>query len=90
MKSSDYEGFVSALQYYVNSTIKEQDVEYSQIAIKIVDARNYFFRKEIVGPTDESSDVFALRDMCMLDENMKQIACEYKIRNIARNYFPNN
>jgi hypothetical protein len=55
--------------------------------VKIVDARNHLFRKLDNAPTDEADDIFALKELCILDDDMHLLPDMQHIRLVARNYW---
>lgn len=81
------EEFIEALLRHVQSEIRGMDAEYIQDAIKILDARNHLFINIGHARTDEGEDVYALRDLCHLDDSMEITADKNRIEGVARNYF---
>ena len=61
--------FVEALCRFVEQELqRDPDPIYSQKAVKIADARNHLFRIVEPARTDEAEDLYALADLCRLDE----------------------
>jgi len=85
--NSDFEEFVQALKHYVEGEIRGIDAEYIQTAIKVLDARNHIFVN--IGParTDEAEDIYAIRDLCHVNDYMETEVDENRIMGLARNYF---
>ncbi len=81
------EDFARALCAYVQHELEEQDGEYARGAVKVVDARNHLFRTLPQQPTDESEDIFALADLCHVDDDMRTVANYNKALSIAKNFF---
>lgn len=80
--------FVNALVSFINNEMDDgEDMTYSRKAVKIVDARNHFFRKIDNAQSDESVDIFALKDLCFLDDDMHFVPDVQHIRRVARNYW---
>lgn len=80
--------FAEALCHYVNVQLQGQDGEYVRGAVRIVDARNHLFVEMPHQNTDEGMDIYALRDLCYVNEDtmrtepdMNRALC------VARNYF---
>ena len=62
--------FVEALCRFVEQELqRDPDPIYSQKAVKIADARNHLFRIVEPARTDEAEDLYALADLCRLDED---------------------
>lgn len=81
------EDFVQALLLHVTSELRGNDGEYMQAAIRIIDARNHIFVSAGNQRTDESEDIYALRDLCHLNELMEIEPDLNRIHAVARNYF---
>lgn len=82
--------FINALESYVASELRAggQPADYNNEALQIIDARNAVFRNVGRRPTDESDDVYALRDLCRVDEaTMELVPDRERLARIARNYF---
>jgi len=79
--------FAEALCRIVWEELKEQDGEYAKGAIKILDARNHLFRRLSHQMTDEASDIYALSDLCHVDEEMRTVPDINRALAVARNYF---
>ncbi len=80
--------FVDALSRFVaDRLLMETDMTYCQEAVKITDARNHIFHKITCAATDESEDIYALRDLCYTDEEMKTQPNRQRMVRIARNYW---
>ncbi len=81
------EEFARALCAYVQRELEEQDGEYVKGAVKVLDARNHFFRTLPQQSTDEAEDIYALADLCHVDDDMQTVANYNKALSIAKNYF---
>jgi len=82
--------FIAALAAYVAAALAAADepAEYCREAVRVVDARNRLFCPAGRRATDESEDVYALRDLCRLDEDtLELVPDEGRIACISRNYF---
>ncbi len=79
--------FVDALTRHVTLELEQQDGEYAQGAVHIVDARNHLFRTLPQQPTDEAMDIYALQDLCRVDDDMRTVPDKARAMSIARNYF---
>lgn len=81
--------FVEALARFVERELsREPDPVYSQKAVKIDDARNHIFRIVEPARTDESEDLYALADLCRMDEdNLQAVPNRGRMLRIARNYW---
>ena len=83
------EDFINALASHVADAISRiGDIEYCQEAIKITDARNHIFQDLSNASSDEEHSVFALRDLCRLDEETMSWHVDInRLRTIARDFF---
>lgn len=82
--------FVVALEWYINEQLRTaiEPAEYNKDAIEIVDARNHLFRNVGHVPTDEERNIYAISDLCCVDENtFDTIPNRMKLKAIARNYW---
>ena len=81
--------FVEALARFVEQELsREPDPVYSQKAVKIDDARNHIFRMVEPARTDESEDLYALADLCRMDEDSPQaVPNRGRMLRIAHNYW---
>lgn len=86
--SKDLENFVAALENFVRVelTAVGAEEEYCRDAVQILDARNLLFRNVGQRSTDEVENIYALRELCRIDEQtMDLVPDEGRIRAIARN-----
>ena len=61
---------------------------YNVEALEIVDARNHLFRHAGKRVTDESENIYALRDLCHVDEmSLDFVPDRQRMAAIARNFF---
>lgn len=82
--------FVEALMAYVHAALRDsgEAADYCRMAVRIVDARNLLFCSAGACSTDETEDIFALRDLCCIDEEtMEFVPDRGRIESVARNYF---
>ena len=82
--------FVDALESFVKAELRlsMEPADYNNEAIEIVDARNHLFRNVGRQTTDEELGIYAIRDLCHVDEDtMETIPNRMKFRAIAKNYF---
>lgn len=86
---NDTNDFVCALREYLKERLRKTgDAEYCTEAVHIADARGHLFRNAGNRATDESEDVFALRDLCRTDEDtLMLVPNEGRLMAVARNYF---
>ena len=63
---TDTEAFIDALAAYAREALRTsgQTADYCTDALRIVSARNHLFAAAGQRPTDESEDIYALRDLC--------------------------
>lgn len=80
--------FASALCQHVAELLREQDCAYPQGAVHVIDARNHIFVDLPTQSTDEAADVYALADLCHVDESMDTLPDMNRALSVARNYFP--
>ncbi len=79
--------FARALCRYVAQELRDQDGEYVRGAVKVADARNQLFRLLPYQTTDEATDIYALADLCRVDEDMQTVPDINRALAVARNYF---
>lgn len=82
--------FVNALESFVKAELRlsMEPADYNNEAIEIIDARNHLFRNVGRQPTDEELGIYAIRDLCHVDEDtMETIPNRMKFLSIAKNYF---
>ena len=79
--------FAEALCRLVRQELQMQDGEYVRGAVKVLDARNHLFRLLEHQQTDESADIYALDDLCRVDEEMQTVPDMNRALGVARNYF---
>lgn len=88
--SSETEDFADALLSYVEAALRAsgETADYSQETVRIIDARNHLFASAGIHRTDEERGIYALRDLCALDdESMELRPDRAKCRAVARDYF---
>lgn len=82
--------FVDALMAYVRVALQDsgESADYCRMAVRVVDARNLLFCSAGACTTDETEDVYALRDLCCIDEDTLEFVPDRgRIESVARNYF---
>lgn len=82
--------FIDALEAYVRDAIAAtgQPADYCVEALRVVDARNHIFCAAGRRATDEAIDVYALRDLCRVDEEtMRFVPDRGRMAAVARNIF---
>lgn len=82
--------FVEALDNHVRTELRMsmQPADYNNEAIEIVDAHNHLFRNVGQQATDEELGIYAIRDLCCIDEDtLDMVPNRQKFQAIARNYF---
>ena len=79
--------FARALCRYVAQELRDQDGEYVRGAVKVADARNHLFMPLPHQGTDESVDIYALADLCHVDDDMQTVPDLNRALGVARNYF---
>ncbi len=87
---NDTEEFVNALDSFVRAELRlsMQPADYNNEAVQIVDARNHLFRNVGIRATDEEEDIYALRELCHVDEDtLDLVPNRMKLQSIARSYF---
>lgn len=89
MTSSELTDFVDALLAYTESALRASGElpDYCQEAVRIIDARNHLFVSAGVHRTDEEHSIYALRDLCALDEDsMELVPDRMKCAAVGRNF----
>ena len=87
---NDINDFTAALCKHINAELLSsgEPADYNVDAVEVVDTRNHLFRTLPRHATDEAANIFALRELCRLDEEtMAFRPDEGRIRAIARNFF---
>jgi hypothetical protein len=79
--------FAEALCCFVRRQLIGIDGEYVRGAVKVADARNHLFMPQPHQGTDESTDIYALADLCHVDEDMQTVPDINRALAVARNYF---
>ena len=62
--------FVDALEAFVSAALRNgtEPADYNPDAVQIMDARNHLFRLLERQGTDEEQRIYALRELCRIDE----------------------
>lgn len=79
--------FAEAPCRFVGRQFIGTDCEYVRGAVQILDARNQLFRLLPHQTTDEATDIYALADLCHVDEDMQTVPDMNRALAVARNYF---
>lgn len=63
--------FIDALELYLKAELRActEPADYNNEAVQIVDARNHLFRNVGRCGTDEECGIYAIRDLCRVDED---------------------
>lgn len=88
--TDDVRDFIDSLESYVQSELAAsgEPADYNVEALQIVDARNHLFRNVGKQATDEAENIYALRDLCRVDEETMVIVPDRgRMAAVARNYF---
>lgn len=88
--TDDAKDFVDALESYVRAELAAsgEPADYNVEAVQVLDARNHLFRNVGRVPTDEAENIYALRDLCRVDEDtMSFVPNRERMVSVARNYF---
>lgn len=84
-----HDDFVEALLNYVNAALRAsgEAADYCQEALRVVDARNHLFASAGIHRTDEEQGIYALRDLCALDdETMEWCPDRARCAAVARDF----
>ena len=80
--TNDAQDFIDALENFVRAELAEVET------IRVVDARNHLFCQAGKRMTDEGEDIFALRDLCYVDEETMEMRPDRgRMAAVARNFF---
>lgn len=73
--SSELQDFVDALIAYAEAALRTSGElpDYCQEAVRIIDARNHLFTSAGIHRTDEEHGIYALRDLCALNEDTMEL-----------------
>ena len=88
--TDEVKDFINALDRYVRSEVAASGMpaDYNTEALRVADARNHLFHPAGRRATDESEDIYALRDLCRVDEDtMEVVPDRARMAAVARNYF---
>lgn len=87
---TERDDFVNALAAYAGEALRRsgQTIDYCHDALHIDNARSHLFTPAGRRDTDESEDIYALRDLFRIDEvTMDYVIDTQRLQAIARNYF---
>lgn len=82
--------FADAFMSFLKAELRESDepADYNSHAVEIVDARNHLFRNVGRRGTDEELGVYAIRDLCRVDEEtMETVPDRQRVEAIAKGLF---
>lgn len=88
--TEEVKDFIDALERYVRTEIEASGMpaDYNSEALCVADARNHLFHKAGKRTTDESENIYALRDLCRVDEETMNIVPDRaRMAAVARNFF---
>lgn len=88
--SNEVTDFIDALAAYVAGRMAASPVapDYNCERVRVADARNHLFLPAGEGVTDEADDLYALRELCRVDdETMTLVPDRGRMERVARNYF---
>lgn len=88
--TNDVQDFIDALENFVRAELAAsgEPADYNVEAIRVVDARNHLFCQAGKRMTDEGGDIFALRDLCYVDEETMEMRPDRgRMAAVARNFF---
>lgn len=86
----EIEDFIDALESFINAELRAsmEPADYNNEAIEIIDARNHLFSNVGRMSTDESLNIYAIRDLCHVDEDtLETVPNRMKLKAIARIFF---
>lgn len=81
--------FTQALLDYVRAALRAtgEMPDYCQEAVRIIDARNHLFASAGVHTTDEQQGIYALRDLCALDDETMELQPDaHRCRAVGRDF----
>lgn len=88
--SDEVTDFIDALAAYVAAQLVASPgaADYDVGRVHVADARNHLFRPGGPGGTDEADDLYALRELCRVDDGtMELVPDRGRLERVARNYF---
>lgn len=88
--TDEIQEFIDALDRFVRAALAAsgEPADYNNEALEVVDARNHLFRLVGTRVTDEAENIYALRDLCRVDEEtMDFLPDRQRMERIARNFF---
>lgn len=86
---NEKEDFINALESYVLGELHRTScpADYNNESLQIVDARNHLFCNVGSVGTDEERAIFALRDLCCINEDsMELVPNRQRLATIAKEY----
>lgn len=81
------DNFIRSLSAFLISEAGRDGLEYTHDSVYIVDAWNGVFRNVGAKGTDEEHDIYAMASLCHLDEELRSVPDEKKLRRLAKVYF---
>lgn len=87
---NEKDDFVEAFECFVRAEIRASGTlaDYNKDAIEIIDARNHLFRNVGIHVTDEENGIYAIRDLCRVnEETLETIPDRMKFESLAKTFF---
>lgn len=81
--------FIDALESYLKAELRAcaEPADYNNEAVEIIDARNHLFRNAGRRGTDEECGIYAIRDLCRIDEDtLETVPDRMRLAALARSY----
>lgn len=87
--TDEVKDFVDAFERHVAAELRSHGSgDYVSGSVRIADARNHLFLPHPAGGTDEELGVYALRDLCRVDEyTLETVPDRMRLAAVARNFF---
>lgn len=86
---NEKQDFIDALENYVLDELRRtaMPADYNNESVRVVDARNHLFQNVGKAGTDEEDGIYALRDLCRVDEDtMEMIPNRQRFAAIAKEF----
>lgn len=81
--------FSEALGRFLQAALREcaEPADYNNEAVEIIDARNHLFRLAGRRGTDEEQNIYAIRDLCRIDDlTLDTVPDPGRLRALARTF----
>lgn len=89
MMWNEAKDFTDALENFLKAELRacSEPADYNNESVEIIDARNHLFRNAGRRGTDEESGVYAIRDLCRVDEDtLETVPDRMRLSALARSY----